>query len=148
MKKRFADRWPFILAPTLFVILDAGLTLLGQPHVYWIDHTVTNEMAPMFNTALKASPWAFVAVIFLWTCGIAVLVFALPRILALVVSVTFITGHAEAALGWLFYRFDFSYWTHYWYHPITAVIIVAVCAYAFRNGLRKKVNPKSQQDSC
>ena len=133
MRQRLADRWPFMLAPAVFVILDAGLTLAGQPSEYWADHSVVNEMAPMFNAALRASPWSFVSAIVLWIYGICMLTLAFPRLLALIVSVAFVTGHADAAAGWLLYCFGFSYWTLYWYHPMVAAVIVAVCAYAFRH---------------
>ena len=133
MIKHLKQRWFAVLSPAILVAWDAGLTLLGQPKAYWADHSVTNEFAPMFNSALQTSPWAFVAVTILWTCGIALLVLILPRYFALLVSVSFTTGHAAAASGWMLYHFNFGYWSLYWYHPLVSALIVASCTYTLQH---------------
>ena len=57
LRTRVRERWPAILVPALFVLLDALLTIGGQPPEYWQDRSRVNESSPLFRPASGSAPF-------------------------------------------------------------------------------------------
>jgi len=62
----------------------------------------------------------------------------LPRIFSLALSITMIVGHSEAAFVWLTCRFGFSGWTHVFYGPAVALVIIYTCRTQYETTLTKE----------
>ncbi len=95
------------LPPVAFGLLDATLTLAGQPAAYWGGaYAQVAEASPTFNHLLAMHPLAFVAGILAW---MAVFVGILPDTLALIACIAVTLGHTVGAATWLLWRFQYGY---------------------------------------
>ncbi len=76
-----------LIAPMFAVLLDAGVTLTGQPATYWAGnyHTV-HELSPDIHRILAVGPTTFFGFVVLWLSAIAVLLILMPRTLSLALS--------------------------------------------------------------
>jgi len=127
MKEQFKERWTCAAGLAFFILLDGVLTLLGQPDGYWTNHSSPNERSAVGHFLLEYSPVAFFAGIVLYAGILSFFALIIPRIFALVLSISMIVGHSEAAFGWLTYRFGFSDWTHVFYGSGVAFVIIHIC---------------------
>jgi hypothetical protein len=88
--------------PLTFCVLDATLTLIGQPEAYWTgDRLAAREANPLGLWLLHLDPLAFVAGV-----GVALGVYALllvraPVNLARVIAFVILFLHAVGAATWL-----------------------------------------------
>jgi hypothetical protein len=89
--------------PCLYAfLLDAGLTLHGQPEKYWAgDYTWTTEGAPFWRLLYTWHPVAAVCGYVLWTGLLGGLLILLPEVLAVVLAITIAFGHTAGAYTWV-----------------------------------------------
>lgn len=131
MLGRFYKRWMLFASVFLAMALDAAVTLLGQPDSYWNHAGGATEGAPHAKVALDYSPLAFVGLVLVIFIGVSVLIFVLPRMLGLLVSVSVSIGSYVGALTWFIFAFNFSYWFLYLYCPLISIPIILSCRQCF-----------------
>src|SRR5215468_3485131 len=86
----------------LAVLLDAGLTTLGQSQEYWNgDYSAVNEGNPFFRNLFAIHPGAAIAGYVVWAGILIGLVLLLPEVLAVVLSMAVVFGHVGGAYTWL-----------------------------------------------
>jgi hypothetical protein len=91
-----------LVAPVVVHLLDAGLTLWGQPSAYWQPgRTQVNELSPEANQLLHIHPAAFLGGVAAWMAVYSSLIFLLPRWPAMVVAATVTIGHMVWACSWV-----------------------------------------------
>ena len=112
--------------PLFFNILDAGLTLVGQPSIYWQDHAKALEMAPQFSFLLKINPAAFLIGMCVWAMVWFLLIRLTPTWISLLAALTYCIGHAYGALTWLLYRFEVNYFFLFIYLPVLAFAVILI----------------------
>jgi hypothetical protein len=90
------------LPPVVFSITDHIVTLSEQPRAYWAGaYAEAREGAPQGLWLLTLHPLAYVVAAAVYVVFVAVLILALPRLLARVVSVGFALGHAWGISTWV-----------------------------------------------
>ncbi len=121
--------WLFI-PPIILSSIDFGLTLYGQPSVYWAgNYSQANEISPSFATALRFHPIGFVALFAIWAAIFCILILLLPEILALFLTVAIVIGHMLGASTWLAYRF------HSYQSAILLILATAgLIVFSFKRG--------------
>ena len=127
--------------PLLYNVIDTGLTLLGQPSIYWQDYNKALEAAPHFLFLLKISPEAFLIGMFAWALIWFFLIRLTPTWVSLVAALTYGIGHAYGALTWLLFRFELNYFFLFLYFPIVAFAVILIVAN------EKWPNKKANSDS-
>jgi len=105
-------------------MLDQLLTLWGQSAEYWQGrYEFTNESSPPFNWLLRQHPLAFEAGILVWIVLFCVAIVAVPRRLAMTLSMAIMIGHTWGATSWLMLRFANGYWLSIGLFLVTAFMI-------------------------
>jgi len=95
-------RWWLCCAPAALIALDVGLTLRGQPPVYWQgQYDTALELNPPACWALRQHPALFVAAGALWLAAVCALVLYLPRRAARGLALLTVCGHTCGAASWL-----------------------------------------------
>lgn len=117
--------------PLAFAIIDGLLTVAGQSAVYWSNHSASNEANPVFAALLQGHPAAFIAGLLLWLVMLTTIILVLPRIFALILSITITFGHTIGSGSWLFNHFDFGYNLANAYYLLSACILGLGISYAF-----------------
>ena len=112
--------------PLLFNVLDAGLTLVGQPSIYWQDHAQALEAAPQFAYLLKISPVAFLVGMCVWAMLWCLLIRLTPTWVSLLTALTYCIGHAYGALTWLLFRYEVNYFFLFVYFPVLAFTVIVI----------------------
>jgi hypothetical protein len=111
---------PFLLA----MAVDGYVTLAGQPAEYWNgDYNRVNEGSVTFKDLLLTHPFAFIAGLVINGAIVSMLILLLPRLLALMTSLTATIGHTWGATTWLAFRFQFSYAAYQLYFCCIALVI-------------------------
>jgi hypothetical protein len=88
--------------PLTFCVLDATLTLCGQPHAYWSGDLLTaREANPVGLWLLHAGPLAFVAGMAGLLSMYVLLLMRLPVNLARVAAFAILFPHALGACSWI-----------------------------------------------
>jgi hypothetical protein len=123
MAKSRHNTWKYAL-PLVFNFLDAVLTLVGQPSIYWQDHTKTLEMAPQFSFLLKIGPTAFLIGMCVWALLWCLLIRLTPPWVSLLTALTYCMGHAFGAFTWLLYRYEINYFFLFVYFPALAFSVL------------------------
>jgi hypothetical protein len=86
----------------LALLLDAGLTTLGQSQEYWSgDYAAVNEGNPFFRKLFAIHPGAAIAGYVAWAGVLIGLVLLLPEVLAVVLSIAVVFGHVGGAYTWM-----------------------------------------------
>lgn len=86
----------------LALLLDAGLTTLGQSQEYWNgDYSAVNEGNPFFRKLFAIHPGAALAGYVFWAGILIGLVLLLPEVLAVILSITVVFGHVGGAYTWM-----------------------------------------------
>jgi hypothetical protein len=89
-----------LVAPVVVHLLDASLTLWGQPSGYWQPgRTQVDELSPEANLLLHIHPAAFLGGTAAWIGVYNSLILLLPRWPAMVVAATVTIGHTEGAFS-------------------------------------------------
>ena len=117
--------------PLVFAVLDGLLTIAGQSAVYWSNHSASNEANPVFSALLQSHPMAFLAGLTLWLVLLAAIIVVLPRMFALILSITITFGHTIGSGSWLFDHFDIGYNLANGYYLLSACILGLGISYAF-----------------
>ena len=117
--------------PAFVTVVDAGLTLHGQPAAYWHDYSKCNEMFPAFAAMLKIHPAVFLAAVLGWIMAYCLLIRILPQRLSLIVAISFMTGHFFGALTWILYHHHAPFYATLLLFPVFAWTVVFL---AQRNG--------------
>lgn len=125
MTIRLEKRWIMTAVLGLFLLGDCAITLLGQPHAYWMDHSVTNEASPVWNYFLRVSPLSYICGFIVYWIAASIVASILPRILSLLYVTTIIYMHSSAIDRWLIWHFRFGWWTELWFAPVVASAILA-----------------------
>jgi hypothetical protein len=86
----------------LALLLDAGLTTLGQSQEYWNgDYSAVNEGNPFFRGLFAIHPGAAIAGYVVWAGILIGLVLLLPEVLAVVLATAVVFGHVGGAYTWM-----------------------------------------------
>ncbi len=103
-------RFVALCVPVLFAMaVDGVATQMGQSAEYWRgDFDRVNEMVNTFNDLLRIHPLAHAAGFVAHAALMCGLILLLPRLLALVASLSATMGHTTGAFTWLAYQFRFS----------------------------------------
>ena len=112
--------------PFAYCMLDQTITLLNQSPSYWAgDYSVAREGNPWFHWLLQQHPLAFEAGIVTWVALFSFLIIALPRRLAMTISIAIVLGHTWATATWIYWRLPFGYWLTLALFLISAIVVVA-----------------------
>ena len=99
--ERRARLW-LCLPPLLLLLIDAALTLYGQPDGYWQgDFLLRREMNPVFDRLLSWRPAAFLGGCAAWGILITLVVVFSPRRVAFLAALACSLGHTCGAASWL-----------------------------------------------
>lgn len=112
------------LPAVLVALFDFGITLAGQPEIYWRDHSKFVESNPLFAYLLSIHPGWFLTGAFAWILGVISISLFLPRLLSLIWSSSLVLGHSFGILMWLLYKHDVNFQIVYVYFPIVACLII------------------------
>ncbi len=132
----FKSKYLMILAG-IVIVLDFGLTLVGQNQNYWRDYTQVNELNPIAEYFLKIHPAIFIVAIFGYLLFCLLLVLVLKRSLNLIFVLFLLLCHSWGALSWvilLFKRwFPETSWygTPRWYLILTYYALIAILSGIF-----------------
>ena len=104
-------RFVALCVPFLFALaVDGVATQAGQSAEYWSDnYSQVNEMVTTLNDLLRIHPLAHAAGFLVYAAMICLLILLLPRLLAMIASLSATIGHTTGAFTWLAYRFRFSF---------------------------------------
>ena len=95
--------------PILFCLVDAALTLAGQPAQYWNgNRSFALEQCPAGYYLLTLHPAAFAIGTMLWVAAFVGVLLLLTDTLAVVTSIAVAFGHTACATSWL-EQTSFSY---------------------------------------
>jgi len=145
MTKARSNIWKYLF-PAFFSCVDAGLTLLGQPLAYWQDYSQAAEMAPQFAFLMKIHPMVFVAGVGIWILGYSLLIRFTPRWPSLVISLTFLLGHAFGAITWLLYYYRMNYFFIFLLFPMLAAVVVLIVRMEKRPNHPMQATPNGAPD--
>jgi hypothetical protein len=96
----------------LFALGDCLATALGQPENYWIgDYDVANEGNPVVLWCMTLHPGGFFALTVVWIAAFCFAILKLPRVLALILSLSVAFSHAHCTGTWLFHHPHGFYYT-------------------------------------
>ena len=103
-------RFVGLCVPYLFALIaDGCATLAGQSAEYWRGNfDRANEGVKTFGDVLRIHPISFIAGSLVLAAWICLLILLLPRMLAVIASLTATMGHTAGAFTWLRYNFGFS----------------------------------------
>lgn len=94
----------------LLFLVDAGITLAGQPAEYWAgNREYANEAFPVFAWGLKNGPWTFVLLCMAWLAMFCALIVFIPHVLSEILSLALVNGHTWGAMTWLAYDLELDY---------------------------------------
>ncbi len=110
----------------LILFSDCAVTLIGQPKLYWADHSRVYEGSPLWSFCLEKSPLVFLCGWLIYWIVASIIAVLLPSNLSLIYVTSIIIIHAVAIYSWLRYRFGLGWQTELWYAPIVAVMIWAM----------------------
>jgi hypothetical protein len=99
MKKKIL----FLLAAV--IAFDFLVTILGQPHSYWVDPRTAHEGNPVFRWFMFQGAVCYFAFIAAYIAGVVGLVSRLPQQTAIIVGLVFLLTHYFAASSWLAFHF-------------------------------------------
>ena len=90
------------LAPSLFCLCDAGITLCGQLSEYWSGNiAAVIEGTPAWRQLLQIHPAAFMIGILVWIAVFNAMILLLPEFLAFLFSTFIAIAHLSGAFSWL-----------------------------------------------
>ena len=90
------------VGPVLLCLLDGGLTLQGQPDVYWAGHYEhASELNPLGRWPLERHPLLFAAALLCWVVLFCASLFYLSDPWARPASLAVQFGHTVGAASWL-----------------------------------------------
>ena len=99
------------------MLVDSGITLLGQPSSYWHDPQSAREVNVLFRYCLCHGLPAYILTILIYIPVVFWLVSIFPRRLALVSVFSFLLGHYFGASTWL---------TYYWHLGMSAAVFYGI----------------------
>ena len=95
----------FLILLAAVMLFDFGLTIAGQPPLYWHDPLAADEGNPLFRWAMIQGWPIYFAVILTYIAGVLLLVSRLPRQAAFVTGFAFLLTHYCAGSTWLLFHF-------------------------------------------
>ena len=98
-----SDRLRYVMVA--LIVLDAAITLLGQPASYWSHPQTANEANPFIHFFLAQSWQSFLVVELIYVAVAFLLVSTLAQTSALFALFAYILGHYMAFSTWPFYRY-------------------------------------------
>jgi len=99
-KSGFRAKYLMILAG-IVIVLDFGLTVVGQSQSYWRDYNQVNELNPIAEYFLKIHPAIFIVAIFGYLLFCLLLVCILKKPLNLILTLFLLLCHSWGALSWM-----------------------------------------------
>lgn len=109
MKFKTSRLW-LCLPFALIFLVDAGITLAGQPGSYWAGNRQSaNEAFPVFYWALSIGPWAFVLLCLAWFSAFSALIAFMPHPVSAILSLALVNGHTWGSMTWLVYHIQLDY---------------------------------------
>lgn len=97
---------PFII---LFLI-DAGITLAGQPSAYWAgNRQCVHEVFPLFAWGLSSGLWTFATLCLIWMAMFSLLIVFMPDTLSEIAALALVNGHTWGTMTWLVYHIRLDY---------------------------------------
>src|SRR3989344_8770252 len=91
---------PLFYSFFLPAVTDAVVTIIGQDRSYWQNFKSVNEASPAYFV-LAVNPIYFIFGSLLWFISLYFLILKLKRPWNLILSITFIAGHAWGSGGWI-----------------------------------------------
>ena len=112
----------------LTCLMDAAVTLSGQPAAYWTSsYRVVNEANPLSYWFLTMHPVVFVLYSIYVLLIVCLLIIALPEIASKTISVFYTIGSAKAIYYWMVGTLHKGFWVSNLLLIIPAIVLV----YAF-----------------
>lgn len=125
------------LPPTIFCILDNGVTLWNQSGRFWSgQYLMAEEANPLAIQLLSHHPLLFVAGLTIWIILFIVLIVVLPIRLAMILSVSITFGHLWGGANWVMncsvmprcsYTPFYAYWICLILILLAAILMVVAC---------------------
>lgn len=112
------------------MLLDAWLTVLGQPDHYWENHTKCDELNPLGNVILSTHPNCFILLFGVWVLLILFLATRLPEPLDITVILLALGGHVWGSSCWV--PSAFAEYTgveaNFWCFRLSYIAVIAAVA--------------------
>ena len=121
-KNKICKLWlclPFVLA----FLVDAAVTLQGQPACYWQgNRAMADEGFPLFLWSLHMGPWAFLLLCLVWVLVFSVLIIVLPDLCSEILGIALVNGHTFGAMTWFVYHLQLNFYLCLIYFAIIATV--------------------------
>jgi hypothetical protein len=99
-----------LMAPAFACLLDAAVTLNGQPPEYWAgNYDAVHELSPDVRTILTVGPTVFYSFVAIWLLAMAASIVLLPKTTALALASAITIGHCAGATTWILWRRPYGY---------------------------------------
>jgi hypothetical protein len=98
-------RWMVLVV----MLMDAIITLIGQPPSFWKDPGTVNEHDPLVRFFLARGVLAYAIGGLLYICGSLYIASVVPRPFGLAILFYVLLGHFWGATSWMVYGFQFGY---------------------------------------
>ena len=108
------------------IAFDFGITLVGQPHSYWLEPHTAWEATPLFAWFMVRGIIWYLGFVVSYMSVVFVLMRALPRQTAIIVGLVFLLSHYFAACTWLSLRFDFGMIGPIVYAAVLSSVLVSI----------------------
>jgi hypothetical protein len=91
------------------IVMDAAITLWGQPRAYWSDPSTTNEQNTFVRFFARLGYQPFILYWVVYTAAAFFIVSRVPRRFALIAIFTFILPHYFGATSWWVYTWGYGH---------------------------------------
>ena len=98
-------RWMVLIV----MLMDATITIIGQPPDFWKDPAAVNEHDPIVRFFLRRGLLPYIAGGVLYIVGSLCLASITPRPVGLVILFYLLFGHFWGATSWMVYGFHYGY---------------------------------------
>jgi len=137
------DDWLF-LAVVPAILIDAALTLAGQPVAYWLyDPAAIHEAGPLAGIALALGPLAFAAFVAFWLALVFAAIRLSPYPLNIFFSLFLLLAHTGAADRWmrviLLYGIELKTDTIWWAYRLLDLLMAGWAAFCLWQWKGKEV---------
>lgn len=106
------------------MMMDALLTLIGQPTSYWLHPETVYEGNPFWHWVMQHGWYAYVAVDLIYCAGAFLLASSLPRFFSWICLFLFIFSHFVGGSNWLFYVWRLGMEAPVFYGIVIATLMV------------------------
>jgi hypothetical protein len=128
----------WLCMPIIFTdLVDATVTMLGQPAAYWQgSYELVNEFNPFARWFLAIPPMGIVVYVILDIAVISMLIIFLPLMMSKTLSVFWAIGSAKAIYNWLVGPLQMGWW----FSNLVILIPTVILVYAFDKASAPQLN--------